>query len=98
MDDPCTFLQWAVSGGLSVVVGALESVLVEYWPAYGDLAPKWKRLVFLGLCLAPAALFTGLSYLPGLGCAPIGWWGALLAAWNVFLAFGAGTMAHTRKL
>ena len=88
------FLSWmSSSGGISVVVGVLLSVGVEYVPPYEKLDKKWKRAVFFGLCLAvptSAAL---------LGVWTDGWpptfadtfWPAL---WAGGLAFASGTMAH----
>ena len=82
---------------IAAAAGAILSFVVEYLPRYDSLAPKWKRLVFLGVCfilpLAAAAL----------GILTEGWavswhdtfWPAVLAA---AIAFGGGTAAHTRKL
>lgn len=83
--------------GIAAAAGIVLSVLVEYIPAYKELAPKWKRLVFLGVCfIIPLAA-------AGLGIATVGWsasweatfWPAVLAGG---IAFGGGTVAHTRKL
>lgn len=83
--------------GIAAAVGVLLSVVVEYIPQYDALVPKWKRLVFLLFCfVVPLAA-------AGLGIATCGWpagweatfWPAVLAGG---IAFGGGTVAHTRKL
>jgi len=91
-------LWWAASpSGISVIVGVIFSVLIEYVPGFGELDPKLKRAVFFGACLVVpvgAAL---------LGCLTDGWlwsfgqtfWPAIVAG---VVAFGAGTMAHLPRL
>ena len=83
--------------GIAAGVGVILSLVVEYIPAYDTLAPKWKRIVFGGSCfVVPLAA-------AGLGIATVGWsaswdatfWPAVLAGG---IAFGGGTVAHTRKL
>ena len=83
--------------GIALGLGVGESILVEYIPRFGDLDPKWKRLVFLAICMAiPLAA-------AGLGIATEGWgvtwqgtfWPAVLAGGT---AFAGGTVAHVRKL
>ena len=92
------FLTWlSQPNAIAVVVGLLWSLLVDYWPVFGELAGKWKRLVFLGLALIiplSAALLGALT-------AEWGWsfeltfWPALVAG---VLSFGSGTVLHTRRL
>ncbi len=98
MLNPCEFLVFAGGSGLSVVAGIAFSFLVENWAWFGNLPPKGKRIAFLVICIVVGGIVTGLSYIPGLGCVPLGWWTVLLAVYNAFLAFGGGTMAATRKL
>ena len=83
--------------GIAAAVGIGLSFVTEYIPGYEALVPKWKRLIFLVLCLAiPLAA-------AGLGVLTVGWslsweltfWPALLAGG---IAFGGGTVAHVRKL
>ena len=82
---------------IGVIVGVLLSLLVEYWPKYETLEPKVKRLVFGGLCLIVPTVGVILGVYTGLQV--LVWdttvWPALVAA---AVAFGAGTVAHTRKL
>ena len=92
------FLQLLSSpNGIAAAVGILISWVAEYIPAYDAFAPRWKRLVFLAACfVVPLAA-------AGLGCLTAGWpatweatfWPAVLAGG---IAFGGGTVAHTRKL
>jgi len=92
------FLIWASSpGAIPLIVGVLLSILIEYVPTFGGLAPRWKRAAFFGFCLAVpllAALFGVLT----LGW-PLSWagllWPALVAG---ALAFGSGTLSHLPKL
>ena len=82
-----------ISGAVAVAL----SWLVEYIPQYEQLAAKWKRLCFLGMCLflplAAASLRALLGY--------VAWsfdpllWHAIVAGAS---AGGIGTLAHTRKL
>lgn len=88
----------ALAGPLvAAAVGVILSIVVEYWSGYEALQPKWKRLVFFGLCLivpiAAAFLRWGLGYVE-LTFDPLIWH----AIWNGAAAGGIGTLAHTRKL
>jgi len=83
--------------GIAAAVGVLLSWLAEYIPGFDGLIPKWKRLVFLGLCFIVPLIAAGLGILTA-GW-PVGWeatfWPAILAGG---IAFGGGTIAHVRKL
>lgn len=98
MQNPCEFLMFAGGAGLSVVAGVIFSFLVDNWAWFANLPGKAKRIAFLFICILIGGAVTGLSYIPSLGCTPLGWWGVLLAVYNAFMAFGGGTMAATRKL
>ena len=77
--------------------GAVLSYLIEWWKGYGNLDPAYKRLVFLGICLAIPLVAAGVGIL-SCGQSPAfveTWWPALVAGLTVF---GGGTLAHTRKL
>ena len=83
--------------GVAAAAGVFLSWLIEFWPGYDALVPKWKRLAFFGICqVIPLAA-------AGLGILTAGWsvaweatfWPAVLAG---AIAFGGGTVAHTRKL
>lgn len=92
------FLRWLCTpSAVMVAVGIILSFLVEYWPKYAGLAPKWKRLVFAGLCLVVPILSAVAGALSGVF--PWSWeptfWQAIVAG---FAAFSSGTAAHVRKL
>ena len=90
-------LLYASGPGVAAVVGGALSFLVEYWPGYTALAPRNKRLVFIGLCLAVPVLAATLRGL--WGYAAWGWetlyWPALLAGGT---AYFTGQVAHLRQL
>ncbi len=91
------FLRYAGGPGVSAIVGALLSVLVEYWPAYDALAPRWKRAVMFVVCLVVPVVAAAM------GVASLGWpatweatfWPALVAG---FTAFVSSQAVHVRKL
>ena len=92
------FLLWmSTPGGISVVVGILLSVLIEYVPVFGALLPKWKRVVFFGLCLVIPVLaaLLGIWTLEWAPTWQATFWPALLAG---ILTFASGTMTHLPKL
>ena len=91
------FLGWLQSEGINAVVGLFLSWVVEYWPKFGELEAKYQRLVFLALCFVVPLVGVGLSIAWGyqLPSWEETFWPAILAGG---LAFGAGTVAHTRKL
>lgn len=92
------FLRWcATPGAVTVIVGAVLSFAVDYWPAYNRMEAKWKRLVFGGLCLVIPLLSATAAAISGI--MPWAWeptyWQAIVAG---FSAFTSGTVAATRKL
>jgi hypothetical protein len=94
------FLNYALTpAGIGAITGLVLSWIVEYWPAYGELEAKFKRLVFLALCfVVPLAATAGLVASGFTG--PWGdfqnvWWPALVAG---FTAFTSGQVSHLRKL
>ena len=92
------FLEYASGPGVAVIVGLLLSeVVTEYLPGFAALASRWKRVVFFGLCLVVPLLASVL------GVATAGWPGTWVATyWPALVAggvaFGSGTLAHTRKM
>ena len=88
----------ALSGPLvAVAVGLILSWVVEWFPQYDNLAPRVKRLVFLVVCLAvPVVAVTarGLLGYAAWTFDPLYWH----ALWAGVVAYGAGSLAHTRKL
>ncbi len=92
------FLEFASGPGVNTIVGVLLSeVAVKYVPRFAALAPRWKRVVFFGLCLVVPLLASVLGVLTAgwPGTWVITYWPALVAGG---LAFGSGTLAHTRKM
>lgn len=91
------FLKYASGPGVAVIVGLLLSEAANYLPGFAGLSSQWKRVVFFLLCLAVPTLASVL------GVVTAGWpatwvatyWPALVAGG---VAFGSGTLAHTRKL
>ena len=83
--------------GITAAVGVLLSVILEYWPQFDALAPKYKRLAFFVLSLAVPIAAAALGVLTADW--PAGFeatfWPALVAG---FVAFASGTVAHARKL
>lgn len=92
------FLTFASGPGVNTIVGVLLSEVAEkYLPGFAALASRWKRVVFFGLCLAVPLLASVL------GVVTAGWPGTWVATyWPAVVAggvaFGSGTLAHTRKL
>ncbi len=83
--------------GIAGAVGVVLSWLAEYVPAFDALVPKWKRLVFFGVCMIVPLCAAALGIWT---CGwPASWeltfWPAILAGG---IAFGGGTLAHARKL
>jgi hypothetical protein len=83
--------------GIAVVVGALLSVILEYWPKFGTLAPRYKRAAFFVLCMVVPLVGAALGILTADW--PAGFettfWPALVAG---FMAFASGTMLHIREM
>ena len=82
---------------IGVAYGWIMSFVVEHFPRWENVAPRWKRLVFLGICLilpvAAMAIASAFGYYDGTFVNT--YWPALVAGG---LAFASGTTAHTRKL
>jgi hypothetical protein len=91
----------ALQGASGPLVGAVVAVIiswvVEFVPAYGSLAPRYKRLVYFGLCMvvpvSAACLRATLGYVAW-SFDPLVW----QALWNGAAAGGVGTLVHARKL
>jgi len=92
------FLRWCSEpSGVTIAVGVALSYLAQYVPRYELLPPKWKRAVFLAVCLFIPLLAATIGAATGV----FSWsweptyWGAIVAG---FTAFASGTAAHTREL
>lgn len=83
--------------GISVIVGVVLSWLGEYVPGFTELLPKWKRLVFLAVCvLIPLVAAALRVWTAGASAGwDVTWWPSLVAGG---MSFAAGQVAHTRKL
>ena len=99
-EDIPTFDSWlkAASGPLAgAIVAVIVSLAVEYWPWYGELSPKQKRLFYIGLCFVLpvlAATLRGIAGYVAWSFDPL-YWHALVYG---FAAAGLGTLVHTPKL
>lgn len=86
----------AASGPMvSIIVGFLISLAIEYWPEYQAWPGNVKRALFFALCLVvpvgSAALRGALGYAPW-SFDPLFW----QALWNGFGAGLAGTAVHIK--
>ncbi len=90
-------LIYASGPGVAAVIGVVLSFVVEYWAGYGALAARYKRLVFMGLCLAVPVLAALLRV--AWGYVALSWdplvWQAILAGGTAFLT---GQITHLRAL
>lgn len=83
------------SAGINAAVGFILSFLAEWWPAFGELSPKAKRLVMMLLCfiIPLVALLARLAMGEMLTVESV--WACLLAG---FSAFFGSQAAHVRSL
>jgi len=94
------FLSYAAGPGVSVVVGVLLSLVMEWERVkekYDQLSPATKRVIFYGLCFVVplGATVLGVATEGWDSSWPGVWWTALSSG---FVASGIGTLAHARKL
>lgn len=81
---------------ISALIGVLVSGLVEYWPQWKDLPPKWKRPVILAFCLVvPLGAVAARYALCGLA---VDQDVLYLAAMAGLMAFATSQFAHIPKL
>jgi len=93
------FLRYAAgTNGVAVIVGfVLSEVVEQYVPGFTSLTSKWRRVVFFLLCLVLPLAASALGVLTA-GWEPtweVTFWPAIVAG---VLAFGAGTVNHTRRI
>ena len=91
------FLEWASGPGAAAIVAVILSLVVEMWPAFIELAPVRRRLVFIALCFVTPVSFALLRAVVGhvaLVFDPL-IWDALVYG---FAASGIGTLAHAPRL
>lgn len=77
---------------IAAAAGAAIAVALEYWPWWGAAAPKWKRPLVLGFCLAlPVLSLVARVPLCGAMIDPDTIYRALLAGGTAFVT---GQFAH----
>ena len=95
----CDALQWmqSVEGVAAGVLGVLLSWLAEYVPGFVGLAPRWKRVAILLLCVGVPVLALLLARVTGCIEAPNGeaYWQAVASG---AVAFATSQIAHLPKL
>ena len=91
------FLRYAAGPGVAAIVGLLLSETANYLPGFDALAERLKRIVFCLLCMIVPTLASVLGvWTAGWPSTwPATYWPALVAG---AVAFGSGTLAHTRKM
>ncbi|HUW95111.1 MAG TPA: hypothetical protein VMW58_04945 [Anaerolineae bacterium] len=81
---------------IQIAAGAFVSVLVEYWPAWSELPPKWKRPIMFGFCLVvPVGSLLARAFLCGAGIDQDVIYLGMMAG---LAAFAGSQFAHIRKL
>ena len=88
-------LIYASGIGISVIVGFVISVLLDYWPAYAELTTAQKRAVYAGFCLVVpvgAATLRGLLGYTPWTFDPLYWH----AIWSGVATWIAGTLVHLK--
>ena len=83
--------------GINAALGVAISFIVEWFPGFATAAPRIKRLVLLGICLAIPTLATvGLVLLGALDPKlPDTWFMAVMAG---AMAYGGSAVAHLRDM
>ena len=97
---PPTLCEMLLLFGTAAVIqtgaGALVSVLVEYWPRWAGLPPKWKRPIIAAFCLVLPLASLGVRAL--LCAAAVTQDTLYLAAAAGAFAFVGSQFAHIKKL
>ena len=95
----CDALNWVLlaEGAVAAVLGVALSIIAEYVPKFATLAPRWKRLVILAVCVAIPVAALLLAWYTGCVAQPDGEavWQAVLAGG---IAFATSQLAHTPQL
>jgi hypothetical protein len=91
----CEFLAqgWNATA-LAALAGAVIAIIIEYFPAFQDLPPRTRQLVYMGLCVLGGGGMWGIALWQGCPAVP-DWWTvvqAIVRAWGI--AFGVGTGLH----
>jgi len=94
--DYTEFIMWATGPGINAIIGFIMSFAVELIPSFELLDAKVKRLSVLITCLVVPLIFTGLGAATGVLQGDINTWFAAFSAG--LIAFGASTLAHTRRM
>lgn len=88
-------LIYASGIGISVIVGFVISVLLDYWPDYADLSTAQKRALYAGFCLVVpvgAAVLRGVLGYVAWSFDPLIWH----ALWCGVATWIAGTLMHLK--
>jgi hypothetical protein len=81
---------------IQLAAGAFAAMLLEYWPKWKDIAPKWKRPIVFVFCLVvPVVSLLGQVATCGAVLTPDRLYQALVAG---ALAFASSQFAHIYKL
>ena len=95
----CDGLAWlaTVEGVVAGVLGLGLSWVIDYIPGFLDLAPRWKRVIILALCVVVPVIALLLQWQTGCIGVPSGdaWWQAVAAG---AVAFSTSQIAHLAKL
>jgi hypothetical protein len=51
---PATFTEFFTIGTVGLVMGFLQSYVIEFIPAWDNVAPQYKRLIMMGIAVALA--------------------------------------------
>lgn len=95
--DLVQFLWYAGSApGINAIVGFVLSFVVEWFPEYDAVAPRWKRVIVMGLGFVVP--LTSMVLLWGLGELALGYDTVYVALSAGFSAYFGSQVAHARKL
>ena len=95
--DLVQFLKYAGSAvGINVIVGFLLSFVVEWFPKYEGLAPRWKRLVVVVLSFVIPVSSAVVLWL--MGEVELSYNVVWLALSAGFAAFFGSQVGHAREL
>lgn len=95
--DLVQFLQYAGTAvGINAIIGVILSFVVEWFPEYDALAPRWKRVIVMGLGFVIP--LTSMVLLWGLGELVFSYDVVYLALAAGFSAYFGSQVAHARRL
>lgn len=94
----CNFIELLRSSeGVAGALGVVLSFVLEWWPVFGELPARQKRVMVLAICVAIPMLATIGGYFSG--CLPALDRDAIwMAVYIGGITFGASQFAHLREL